>query len=291
VIELDSTLRLDAPASVLRGWMQLAVQQCVDSSASKLLTIAHDANLDGSLRARALESLGEIQPYGTSDMLASTLHDDDARVRAASLTALLSVDPKGAMPLLDEALNATVPERRVAYEGMSRVARPEIDAVCARALTALDAGTVPPAVALVLVLTAGGAQPRAAFAAARRHRHAEDELLADDRFQIDLDADAEKGRDIFRGKTALMPRCHTAEIDGGVVGPNLHDVSKRLTRELILESIVDPNRRLSPGYQGTVVFTQDGPPVDGSVLEGASHVDDVVVCCGVQTAWNTLEYR
>jgi len=59
--------------------------------ASKLLTIARDADIDGGVRARALESLGEIQPYGTSDMLVSTLHDaprDAADVAAPAVVVI-----------------------------------------------------------------------------------------------------------------------------------------------------------------------------------------------------------
>jgi quinoprotein glucose dehydrogenase len=128
---------------------------------------------------------------------------------------------------------------------------------------------VPPAVALDLVDAAEKRDSDAvrSLLARRNESRSVDPQTA--RYEDSLfGGDAEKGRDIFRGKTSLeCLRCHTAENEGGVVGPNLHDVSKRLTRELILESIVDPNRRFSPGYQGTVVFTQDGPPVEGSVIE------------------------
>jgi quinoprotein glucose dehydrogenase len=269
VVELERTLHDDAPANVLRGWMRLAVQECVDSSASRLLSIAHDRDLDGGLRALALQSLGEIQPYGSQVMFVSALHDDDPRVRAASFGALLSVDPKGAMPLLEQALNATVPERRAAYQGMSRVARPEIDAILARDLAALDAGQLPPAIALDLVVAAEkrDAENVKSLLARRNDARKVDEKTAQYADSL-YGGDADKGREIFRGKSALeCLRCHTAEDDGGVVGPNLRDVSKRLTREAILESIVDPNRRFSPGYQGTIVFPLDGPPVEGSVIE------------------------
>jgi quinoprotein glucose dehydrogenase len=152
---------------------------------------------------------------------------------------------------------------------MSRVARPEIDAVFVRELNALDAGIVPPAVALDLVMAAEkrSAESVQALLRCRNDARVVDPLTA--RYEDALcGGDADKGRDIFRGKTQLeCLRCHLAENEGGIVGPNLHDVGKRLTREAILESIVDPNRRFAPGYQGTVVFPLDGAPVEGSVVE------------------------
>jgi quinoprotein glucose dehydrogenase len=249
--------------------MKLAADQCVDAVGARLMSIAEDREINGSVRARALESLGEIQPDGAVESLKKTLFDDDPRVRGASLSAFLAIDPAQAQPLLESALTASVPERRVAYQGLARIAGAHIDETFVHELTALDAGRLPPTIALDLVTAAEKrpAESVQALLAKRNEARRVDEKTA--RYLDSLSGgDAEKGREIFRGKTQLeCLRCHVAEADGGIVGPNLKDVSKRLTRLAMLESIVDPNRVFAPGYQGTVVFPLDGQPVEGTVVE------------------------
>ena len=51
------------------------------------------------------------------------------------------------------------------------------------------------------------------------------------------------------------------------VGPGLAGVSGRLTRLQLLESILDPNRRTTRGFEGTVLFLEDGGVLAGRVLD------------------------
>ena len=52
---------------------------------------------------------------------------------------------------------------------------------------------------------------------------------------------------------------------GGNVGPNLSDLGKRQGREYILESIVLPNAKISPGYESAGVKLNDGKFLVGVV--------------------------
>ena len=62
-------------------------------------------------------------------------------------------------------------------------------------------------------------------------------------------------------------RCHSIKGDGGKVGPSLTEIGKTLSRQQILEAIVDPSARLSPGF-GTVKITlTDGNEVTGILME------------------------
>lgn len=67
--------------------------------------------------------------------------------------------------------------------------------------------------------------------------------------------------------TAQCIRCHTMGGAGSNVGPDLSKIGATLTREQILQSIVDPSFRIAPGY-GTVTLTlQDGQEVTGRLAE------------------------
>lgn len=76
------------------------------------------------------------------------------------------------------------------------------------------------------------------------------------------------GYQVFNeNSTAQCIRCHTLGGAGSNVGPNLSAIGATLTREQILESIVDPSARIAPGY-GTVTLTlKDGQEVTGRLAE------------------------
>ncbi|GGD82798.1 glucose dehydrogenase [Maribacter cobaltidurans] len=76
------------------------------------------------------------------------------------------------------------------------------------------------------------------------------------------------GRDVFNSNpTAQCVRCHAVNGSGGEVGPPLDNIANILTREQILEALIEPSARLAPGY-GTVNLTlNDGQKITGVPLE------------------------
>ena len=67
--------------------------------------------------------------------------------------------------------------------------------------------------------------------------------------------------------TAQCTRCHILGGPGTDVGPSLGTIGDKLTREQLLEALIDPSARISPGY-GTVTLTlTDGATVSGTLME------------------------
>ena len=73
-----------------------------------------------------------------------------------------------------------------------------------------------------------------------------------------------QGRDVFNNNAAAQcVRCHAVKGAGGQVGPALDNIANILSREQILEALIEPSKRLAPGY-GTVTITlKDGQTVIG----------------------------
>jgi quinoprotein glucose dehydrogenase len=182
---------------------------------------------------------------------------------------LREIAPDEALPILERALAASILERRVGYQGLAKTPGERVDEILAVELIALDHGERPPAIALDLVLAAEArsAGVLKSLLSARSEARKQDEKTAGYLDSL-YGGDKESGRKIFREKAQLeCLRCHVAEDEGGVVGPNLKGLGVRSTRQAILESIVDPNRVFAPGFRGTVVFQHDGPPIEGVVVE------------------------
>jgi len=76
------------------------------------------------------------------------------------------------------------------------------------------------------------------------------------------------GRTYFvNNTTGQCVRCHALEGQGGLVGPALDGIADKLTREQLLEALVDPTARLAPGYGNVTLTLNDGQIVTGLLEE------------------------
>ena len=69
---------------------------------------------------------------------------------------------------------------------------------------------------------------------------------------------ATRGANVFRSEFAQCHRCHRIAEQGGTIGPNLTNLGKGLSAEVIVESLLWPNRQIKEGYVATAVSTVDG---------------------------------
>jgi putative heme-binding domain-containing protein len=78
---------------------------------------------------------------------------------------------------------------------------------------------------------------------------------------------AREGRTIFLNNAAAQCiRCHAVGEGGSVVGPNLKDIGKALSREQILQSLIEPSARIAPGYGIVSLVLADGQEVSGVLI-------------------------
>jgi putative heme-binding domain-containing protein len=78
----------------------------------------------------------------------------------------------------------------------------------------------------------------------------------------------DRGRDIFYGgEAAQCIRCHAYDDYGGNAGPRLNGIASRLSRPQLLEALINPSARLSPGYGMVTVTTKEGKTISGILQE------------------------
>jgi quinoprotein glucose dehydrogenase len=83
---------------------------------------------------------------------------------------------------------------------------------------------------------------------------------------------------VSQNPAAECTRCHAIEGTGADVGPNLTRIASTLTREQLLEALLDPNARIAPGF-GTVGITlKNGERLDGTLRSETA--TDVVLLVG-----------
>jgi putative heme-binding domain-containing protein len=77
--------------------------------------------------------------------------------------------------------------------------------------------------------------------------------------------DATRGRQVFLSKTANCTACHKVGSEGGMIGPELTIVGQGRTPELLVESVLWPNRQIREGYVAKRILTDDGRLLTGYV--------------------------
>lgn len=85
---------------------------------------------------------------------------------------------------------------------------------------------------------------------------------------LTLTGDAERGRNLFLNAAGLQCRnCHKVGEDGLSFGADLNQIGKKLQRRELLESLVDPSRKIDPKYVTYLLVRHDGTVATGLLVE------------------------
>ena len=250
-IQLVTRLQIPIDAGVFFGWISEKdrdVQQRV--AALNLLAARKDARLPG--------------------LLDGALKDAQPLMRAEARQVIAGLDPDRGVKLLSEALtvdSSSLVERQRALHLLASLKSEAAERALITATDDLAANKVPAGLQVDIIEAAqmrGGPALGAALAKYEASLSASDPLA---RFRAALaGGDAANGHRIFRSHTtAQCFRCHKIGGQGGEAGPDLSELAKRGSREHILESMIDPNAKLAPGFGSVAYVLTDGRVVSGTL--------------------------
>jgi putative heme-binding domain-containing protein len=86
-----------------------------------------------------------------------------------------------------------------------------------------------------------------------------------------LQGDSARGKALFWSKIVNCGSCHKVGDQGIPIGPDLSAIGKLRTREELLESILEPSRRVDPKFASYTVNTGDGRSISGLLLKRDEH--------------------
>lgn len=85
---------------------------------------------------------------------------------------------------------------------------------------------------------------------------------------LKLDGNIEQGRKFFFTATASQcNNCHRLEEKGGTIGPDLSRIGSKYKPHEILESLIDPSRKIDPKFQTHLLITAAGKTHTGVLVE------------------------
>jgi len=247
-----------APDEVKEAAIKLLDKLKIKDTSVAMELVTNQA-ISAPLRAAALQLLADRDDPKLSEAVQSCLDDKDVKLRAAAIRCLSKL-PDGTERLATAMKTASVPEEQAVYDALAKVHTTGADNMIASGMDQLLNNQLPKALWLEVL---EAASKRAAPAVHEKYEQYEASLPKDDHmaaYRESLEGgDASSGEKIFRERADVSCiRCHTAQGKGGTVGPVLDGVGQRQTRQYILESIVDPNAKIAPGFESAVVKTKAG---------------------------------
>jgi putative heme-binding domain-containing protein len=266
---------------LLGGNASTALQVAIADAVGRLrvadaASLMYDKVRSGSapeIRIAALRALGLIGDSRTAEAVRTALADQDATVRMAALSGIspLNLPEATATQLLSSVIvKGTVAEQQNALTALGKVQGTSGRQELTRLVDQLAQGKIAPDIQLEVAEAARATKRPELIAkldALEKSRTGKPAAIA----YADLlhGGDARRGsRVVFQGASSQCTRCHNFGIGTGAnVGPPLRGVASRLTRDQLLEALVDPSARIAPGYGPVQVTLKNGQKYFGTLKE------------------------
>ncbi|RRQ47618.1 heme-binding protein [Maribacter algicola] len=240
----------------------------IDSYNDKLFNIFRNSK-NAEVRAAVLSALGNLD-YGRMEVAMSLgMKDANEEVRTAAVGLLAQLNlPKEKLPTLVDPIfqNGSTREQQSMLNVLGDLPKDKTNAILNSLIDKASKNRLGQDIILDLMESVAATEDSVLIAKMDKLNDAG--YTADSYLETLYGGNRWNGRDVFNSNpTAQCVRCHAVNGSGGEVGPPLDNIANILTREQILEALIEPSARLAPGY-GTVNLTlTDGQMVSGVPLE------------------------
>jgi quinoprotein glucose dehydrogenase len=273
VLKLLQSTPANAGAPVKVALAEAAARLKIEAAVPTLVAQFRSDTSD-EVRVAALRALQVLEAPVIGELMKTAAADGSANVRRAALGLLATVKLSAAekvQNLVSIVRSGAAPDQQAAFEVLGTLKVPEAQAALGTFFDELVAGKIaaPVQVDLVDAMQTNRTDALDAKLEAYRKSKSADTLAAAFRDALLVGGNARRGRDVFVEQPAAQcTRCHAIGDSGGPqVGPNLQGLATRLTREQILESLLEPNARITAGYGTVSVTLKNGQKVDGTLRE------------------------
>jgi putative heme-binding domain-containing protein len=261
------------PSAAVRTAMAEAAGRLRVASAVPVLVNQLRSDTAAPARLAAFRALQALEPANLDEVMTIAFADADPTVRRAALGVLptLKISESAKVQHLAGVMKSGgIQDRQAALDVLGTMKSPEAARMLASFLDELAGGTIAPELQLDVVAaveTSGVQELQGQLEALMKKRGAETVVDAFPEAVL-RGGSANRGRQVFTDHPAAeCTRCHTIGGRGTEVGPNLTRIGSTLTREQIVESLLQPNARIAPGF-GTVALTlANGDKVVGTLKE------------------------
>ena len=267
---LPALFKNTAP-EMLSALAKMSGKLTLNSAAGDLYKLV-TSNPNESVRADALSALATLDFDKKADAMQYALADQSSAVRANALSLIPESDLSNdaAVQLFEPILaKGSIVEKQSIYASLSKMKGGQVVGILKSSLNKLINNKVEKEVRLDILEAIAQQEDSGLLAELNNYKLAFDESdpLAEYRETL-FGGDNRKGSDIFyRNEAAQCVRCHAVFEYGGNAGPGLNGVASRLTKEKLLESLIEPSAHLASGYAIVSLELLDGSTQSGTVIK------------------------
>lgn len=223
------------------------------------------------VKIQALNSIMALNASNLGEAISQAMSDNSQSVRVAGLALLAETSlPKDQKVILltDIIQNRTVPEKQTALLTLASLEGSKDLPVWKQILADFDDGKLPEGTWIELeeaITQTESSELKAEFTSLL------DKRAGDEPWKKYAGALAEgnsrRGRNIFfENQTAQCIRCHAYNDMGGNAGPALDGIGNVLSKEELLIALVEPSKRLAPGYGFVTLELNSGESISGTLM-------------------------
>lgn len=243
----------------------------LEKGGDKLLAILK-TDKSAEVKVEALKAIAAIQHPSVEQAIQIAIASADKSVRVAGIDLMskLNISKTLMVKLLSDVINSkTTEEKQAALLTLGSLPAENTAEVFNGLLTQMSSRKLSPDIFFELGQAIEGSKSQDLM---KRYKDllaatAPDTLTASFAGSL-YGGDANAGRDIFFGnQSAQCLRCHSYYDMGGIAGPKLNGIASRLPREKLLEALINPSARLSPGYGTVTLQLKDGKTIAGILGE------------------------
>ena len=239
----------------------------IDKASTQLFTLLK-SDPKPEVRAESLKSLASLNDKQIGEAITKALSDKEKSVRIVGLDLLpkMNISKELMVTLLTDVINTkTVEEKQAAITTLGSLPLTNSQVVFEQLLSKMKDGKLAPEIYLELADAIDSTKSTQLISQFKEISKVQspDSVKASYAGSL-LGGDSNRGSRIFYGnQTAQCIRCHAYGDYGGSAGPRLNGVASRLTREQILESLIDPSARIAPGFGTVSLELTSGKKVNG----------------------------
>ena len=83
---------------------------------------------------------------------------------------------------------------------------------------------------------------------------------------VKTEGDPARGEEVYRRSSLLCQSCHAIGGGGGVIGPDLVSMGSSAPVDYIIDSLLEPAKKIKEGYHTTVITTKRGEVITGGLV-------------------------
>ena len=267
-----STLLQDDDASILIATGQMISELGISDNNATLAKILND-HKDPKVRAAMLTALHDLKYSDMEAAMKKGMNDSDADVRTSALALVSSVNmSKETLTDISKVIfeKGSVKEQQQMLRVLGGLPVAKTESIFDGLISKMASKELPNNLALDLGEAVDSTKSTVLIAKLAPMRKNGDTVA--DYQEALYGGNAMLGRRYFMTSSqGECTRCHSIGGQGGAVGPSLTKIGSTLTREQILQALVEPSARLSPGFGMVVLTLKDGQTAAGILTAENDH--------------------